>query len=163
MYSSTLPSTSELDGGERSTSRPGRVTPGKDPVRVVWEAGWAPGAGLDGCGESRPPPGFDPRTVQPVASRYTDWAIPAPAHRHNTLKFYTVRLFNHYWVPLRENALASSAIRPRPLQSGQHLPHPPTLRRLPIVPQLCSNSHNYESEIHHGRYERWGNSLYVLL
>jgi hypothetical protein len=23
-----------------------------------------------------PPPGFDPRTIQPVASRYTDWAIP---------------------------------------------------------------------------------------
>ena len=22
-----------------------------------------------------PPPGFDPRTVQPVASRYTDWAM----------------------------------------------------------------------------------------
>ena len=26
-----------------------------------------------------PPPGFDPWTVQPVASRYTDCAIPAPA------------------------------------------------------------------------------------
>ena len=26
-----------------------------------------------------PQPGFDPRTVQPVASRYTDWAIPATA------------------------------------------------------------------------------------
>jgi len=24
-----------------------------------------------------PPPGFDPRTVQPAASRYTDWANPA--------------------------------------------------------------------------------------
>ena len=24
-----------------------------------------------------PPPRFDPRTVQPVASRYIDWAIPA--------------------------------------------------------------------------------------
>ena len=24
-----------------------------------------------------PTPGFDPRTVQPVASRYTDWDIPA--------------------------------------------------------------------------------------
>jgi hypothetical protein len=24
-----------------------------------------------------PPSGLDPRTVQPVASRYTDWAIPA--------------------------------------------------------------------------------------
>jgi hypothetical protein len=23
-----------------------------------------------------PPPGFDPRTVQPIASRYTDYAIP---------------------------------------------------------------------------------------
>jgi len=30
--------------------------------------------GLDRCGKSRPPPEFDPRTVQPVASRYTDWA-----------------------------------------------------------------------------------------
>ena len=24
-----------------------------------------------------PPPGFDPQTVQPVASRHTDWGIPA--------------------------------------------------------------------------------------
>ena len=34
-------------------------------------------AGLDRCGKFRPPPGFDHRTVQPVASRYTDWVIPA--------------------------------------------------------------------------------------
>ena len=41
--------------------------------------GWVgPTAGLDGCRKSRPPPGFDPRTVQPVASRYTDWAIQQP-------------------------------------------------------------------------------------
>ena len=41
--------------------------------------GWVgPRAGLDGCGKSRPPPGFNPRTVQPVASRCTDWANPAP-------------------------------------------------------------------------------------
>ena len=34
--------------------------------------GWVgTGAGQDGCGKSRPPPpGFNPRTVQPVASRY---------------------------------------------------------------------------------------------
>ena len=36
-----------------STPRP-CFTPGKDPVPIVQEAGWAP-------------PGFDPRTVQPVA------------------------------------------------------------------------------------------------
>jgi hypothetical protein len=29
-------------------------------------------AGLDKCGKSRLPPGFDLRTVQPVVSRYTD-------------------------------------------------------------------------------------------
>ena len=32
-----------------------------------------PRAGLDRCGKSRPPLGFDPRTVQPVASRCTDY------------------------------------------------------------------------------------------
>ena len=36
-------------------------------------------AGLDGCGKSRPPPtGFDPRTVQPVGSSYTDCGIAPP-------------------------------------------------------------------------------------
>ena len=45
-------------------------TPGKDPVSIVQEAEWA--LGPDRYGKSRSPPGFDPRTVQPVASRYTD-------------------------------------------------------------------------------------------
>jgi len=35
-------------------------------------------AGLDSCGKSRPPPGFDPRTVQPAGSRYTDYATRPP-------------------------------------------------------------------------------------
>jgi len=37
--------------------------------------GWVgPSTGLDRCGNLAPPPGFDHRTVQPVASRYTDYA-----------------------------------------------------------------------------------------
>jgi hypothetical protein len=36
-----------------------------------------PRVGLDVCKNSRPPPGFDPRTAQPLTSRYTDYAIPA--------------------------------------------------------------------------------------
>ena len=32
-----------------------------------------PRAGLDRGGKYRPPPGFDPQTIQPVASRYTDY------------------------------------------------------------------------------------------
>ena len=43
-----------------------------------------PRAGLDRCGKSRPPPGFDPRTVQPVASRYTDSVIAAHIGQKNT-------------------------------------------------------------------------------
>ena len=40
--------------------------------------GWVgPRAGLDGCRKSHPPLGFDPQTAQPVASCYTDYAIPA--------------------------------------------------------------------------------------
>jgi len=40
--------------------------------------GWVgPRAGLDGCGKNLPPPGFDRRTVQAVACRYTNRAIPA--------------------------------------------------------------------------------------
>jgi len=39
--------------------------------------GWVgPRTGLERCRKSRPPPRFDPRTVLPVASRYTDYAIP---------------------------------------------------------------------------------------
>ena len=38
-----------------------------------YTGGWVgPTAGLDRCGKSRPTPGFDPWTVQPVASSYTD-------------------------------------------------------------------------------------------
>jgi hypothetical protein len=31
-------------------------------------------SGLDVCEKSRPPPGFGPRTVLPIVSRYTDSA-----------------------------------------------------------------------------------------
>jgi len=49
------------------------LTPGKDPVPIVQEAGWAPGPVWTGA-ENLTSPGFDPRTVQPVGSRYTDYA-----------------------------------------------------------------------------------------
>jgi len=49
------------------------LTPGKDPVPIVQEAGWAPGPVWTGA-ENLAPPGFDPRTVQPIGSQYTDYA-----------------------------------------------------------------------------------------
>ena len=54
MYSSTLPSTSALDGSGWSTPRPGRFTRRKDPVPIVQEAGWAPGPVWTGVGNLAP-------------------------------------------------------------------------------------------------------------
>jgi len=47
--------------------------PGKDPVPIVQDVGWAPGPVWIGA-ENLAPPGFDPWTIQPVVSCYTDWA-----------------------------------------------------------------------------------------
>jgi hypothetical protein len=44
---------------------------GKDPLPILQEAVWAPKP-VGKVRKISPPPGFDPRTVQPVASRYTD-------------------------------------------------------------------------------------------
>jgi hypothetical protein len=52
-------------------------TPGKDPGPIVHEAGWVSEPVWIGE-ENLVLPGFDPRTFQPVASRYTHYAIPAP-------------------------------------------------------------------------------------
>jgi hypothetical protein len=64
-----------LEGGKGVSVTPRPLfTPGKDSVLFVQEAGWAPGPGWTGAENLVPPPGFDLRTVQPVASRYTDHA-----------------------------------------------------------------------------------------
>ena len=53
---------------------PAALYPGKGSAPIVQEAGWAPGPVWAGAENLAPPPGYDPRTVQPVASRYTDYA-----------------------------------------------------------------------------------------
>ena len=55
-------------GGKRYG--PAALAPGKRSVTHCAEDCVGPRAGLEGCGKSRPPPGFDPRTIQVVASRY---------------------------------------------------------------------------------------------
>ena len=47
----------------------------RDPVSIVQEVGRASGPAWAGADNS-PQPEFEPRTVQPVASRYTDCTIP---------------------------------------------------------------------------------------
>jgi hypothetical protein len=70
--------TSTLAGGEWVASRPGRITPrGRAPV-THWIGGLVdPRASLDDVEKILEPTGpwnSDPSVVQPVASRYTDYA-----------------------------------------------------------------------------------------
>ena len=71
MYSSTLPLTSALDGVGGQRHAPAALPPGKTRYPLYRRLGGPQGR----SGRVRkisPPPGFDPRTDQPVASRYTD-------------------------------------------------------------------------------------------
>ena len=57
--------------GEWSAARPGRILPpGKNRYPLFRRLGGP--QGRSGRAENLAPPGFDPRTVQPVVSRYTD-------------------------------------------------------------------------------------------
>ena len=61
----------------RQRHAPSALPPGRRPGTHCIGGEVGARAGLDGCRKSRPPPlGFDPRTVQPVASRCTDCSIP---------------------------------------------------------------------------------------
>jgi len=79
-YSFTLPLTPALDvvGGQRHA--PAALTPGKTQYTLYRRLGEP--QGLSGrVRKISPSPGFDPRTVQPIASGYTDCAIPAQRRR----------------------------------------------------------------------------------
>ena len=71
-YSSTLSLTSELDRGGWSAPRPGRFTPGKETRYPQYRKYGRIQGRSRRVRKTSPPPGFQPRIVQPVASRYTD-------------------------------------------------------------------------------------------
>ena len=65
--------TTALEGDECSAARPSRtLPPGKSWYPLYRRLGGP--QGRSGQVENLAPPGFDPRTVQSVVSRYTDWA-----------------------------------------------------------------------------------------
>jgi hypothetical protein len=85
MYSSTSSLTSALDVVGGQLHAPAALSPEKSQYPIYRRLG-----GLQSLsGYVRKislPPGFNSRTVQPVASRYTDYAIPAP------IKLYITRI-----------------------------------------------------------------------
>ena len=61
----------------------------RDPVSIVQKSGW-----VQGCSERvrkiSPPSGFDPRTFQPVASRYIDYFVSAHLKLNNCQLFQLI-------------------------------------------------------------------------
>ena len=78
-YSTTLSLTSALDVSGLSTPRPGRFIPGKETQYPLYRRLGGPQGRSGRVRKIFPPPGLDPRTVQPVESRYTDYTIPVRA------------------------------------------------------------------------------------
>ena len=69
-----------------STPRPDRFTPGKETRYPLYRRLGRPQGRSGLVLKISPSQGFDPRTVQHVASRYTDYAIPA--HGNKPENFY---------------------------------------------------------------------------
>jgi hypothetical protein len=82
--------TTALEGGEGSASRPGRsVPPGKTQYLLYRRLGGPQGRSGQ-VQKISTPTGFDPRTVQPVASRYTDWATRPALEQLECAKFQSL-------------------------------------------------------------------------
>jgi hypothetical protein len=75
-YSSTLSLTSALDGVGGQTHAPATLPPGMTRYPLYTKLG-GPQGRSGRVRKIRPPLEFDPLTVQPVASHYTEYAIPA--------------------------------------------------------------------------------------
>jgi hypothetical protein len=81
--------TTALEGGKGSASLPGRSLL---PEKTRYPSDRRLGGTQERCGQVRkisPPPGLDPRTAQPVARSYTDWATRPPILRKR-LKYYEI-------------------------------------------------------------------------
>jgi hypothetical protein len=91
-----------------SASRPGRFTPGKDPVPIVQEAGWAPEPVWIGA-ENLASPGFEPRTFQHVASRY-------PGSTHTNTHTHTHTYIYIYIYPT--HPFISKEVMPQKLEGS---------------------------------------------
>jgi hypothetical protein len=124
-YSSAHSLTSALDGGEWSASRPCRFTPSERALGTHWIGSWVgPRVVLDAvvkrkipspCRESN----LRTPIVQPVAQRYTDWAITAVTWTvYTKIKF--ARQISIYIPNARLHRNRQELSRKRNMQTDRH-------------------------------------------
>jgi hypothetical protein len=127
MYSSTLSLSLALDGVGGSCHVPGTLPPAMTRYPLYRRLG-----GPQSCPEwvwkISPLPGFDPRTIQPVVSYYTNYAIPALCILY-TLGQNLLVIFNK--IQYSENIKSCNDMKP-------HTQHEKTLQVYLQVFNTCS-------------------------
>ena len=101
--------TTALEGGERSASRPGRtLTPGKTRYPFYRRLGGP--QGRSGRAENLVPTRIQSLTVQPVVSRYTDWATRPTRYGMVCWKGpgHVERYRTYTWISLPKKTLHSA-------------------------------------------------------
>jgi hypothetical protein len=83
--------TAALEGGEGSASRPGRSLPPEKTRYPLYRRLGGPQGLSEQVRKISTPPGFDPRTVQPVASRYNDYATRPTFYMDEKLIYLPLR------------------------------------------------------------------------
>ena len=128
-----------LEGGEGSVSRPSHsLPPGKNWYQLYRRLGGPQGQSGQ-VQKISPPPGFDPQTVQPVASHYTAWATQPT---HHILKHTVNQIVKWHLVPWNCSLLYQSlmtdsyraAVEWHVTRENQS-----ALRNLPHCYSLCTN------------------------
>ena len=84
-----------LDGGGLSTPHPGCFTPGKDPVPIVQEAGWAPGLVWMGA-ENLAPTGI--RSLDRPARSKSLYRLSYPSPSKNTVTSIFVTMMSWSFI-----------------------------------------------------------------
>jgi hypothetical protein len=107
MYSSTLSLTSALDvGGQRHA--PAALPPGMTRYPLYRRLG-GPQGRSGPVRKISPPPRFDPRTVQSIASHYTDWDTPAQSPPYSVVK--QIFVVSHQIRPMWQYPLNTKGIK----------------------------------------------------
>jgi len=133
-YRSTLSLTSALGGCTSSTPRPGRFIPGKDPLPIVQEAGWAPGPVWTDA-ENLAPPGSDSRTRSEwlYRLRYPGPLLAEPLRQINCNRRTCRCCRSRALLRLLHRQVGS--VQTRDFHEPQHIPNLPA--------QLVANKSNY--------------------
>jgi len=117
--------------GECSTPRTGRFTSGKEIRYSLYRRLGKPQGRSGRVRKISPPPVFDPRTVQPVASRYTDCAIPVHLIHVIPFRNYCIQVGARYFSLLKSSGAhpvfwrigsGSSPYATRSQRAGDHSP-----------------------------------------